>query len=95
MLRFFAICTYIGGFFAVFTLLAGIADDSAPRAAARAGIAIALVTIPYCITKIFWMSRQVDQFNQVENHLSRMNTLMENAQLPPKAASNPHDTPAA
>ena len=95
MLRFFAICTYIGGFFAVFTLLAGIADDSAPRAAARAGIAIALVTIPYCITKIFWMSRQVDQFNQVQKHLFRMNTLLENAQLPPKAASNTDDTPAA
>lgn len=95
MLRFFAICTYIGGFLALFTLLAGIADDSAPRAAARAGMAIALVTIPYCITKIFWMSRQVDQFNQVQKHLARMNTLMENAQLPPKADSNTHDTPAA
>lgn len=95
MLRFFATCTYIGGFFAVFSLVIALADNSAPRAAASAGIAIALVTIPYCITKMFWISRQVDQFDQMQKHLFRINTLMENAQLPPKTNSTPTETPTA
>lgn len=95
MLRFFAVCTYIGGFFAVFSLLIGMADNSAPRAAASAGIAIALVAIPYCITKIFWISRQIEQFDQMQKHLFRINTLMENAQLPPKDTGSTHNTPAA
>lgn len=84
MLRFFAICTYIGGLIGFFTLLAALADDSAPRAAAKAGIALALVVIPYCVTKMFWMSAQVEQFMALHKSLSRINMLLENDQLPKK-----------
>lgn len=87
MLRFFATCTYIGGLIGFFVLLASLADDSAPRAAAKAGIAIALVAIPYCVTKIFWMSAQVEQFAALQKSLFRINTLLENEQLPPKQSA--------
>lgn len=95
MLRFFAICTYIGGLFAVFALISGMADNSAPRSAASAGIAIALVTIPYCITKIFWMSRQVEQFNELQKSLFRINTALEGLQLPAKPAPSSDDKTSA
>lgn len=95
MLRFFATCTYIGGFFGAIALLVGMADNSAPRAAASAAMAIGLVVIPYCITKIFWISRQVDQFAELQKSLFRINTVLEGMQLPPKTNPGNNEPPAA
>lgn len=82
MLRFFATATYFLGFVAAIMLLIGGADTSAPRAAAMAAMACATIIIPYCITKILWMSRQTENHQQMMKQLHRMNTVLENLQLP-------------
>lgn len=58
MLAFLSVLTYIGGALGTLTLLLAIGEDSAPRAAARAGVALALVVIPYCLAKVVWLNQQ-------------------------------------
>lgn len=81
MLRFFAVATYIGGIFATLMVLIALVDDSAPRSAARAGMALAIVVIPYCLTKVFWMNSQREHQADIRKYLFRINTLLENSNL--------------
>lgn len=60
MLRFFMVLTQVASLIAFFMLLAAVADTSAPRSAAYAAIAAVLVLIPYCVTRILYMSKQTD-----------------------------------
>lgn len=57
MLTFFSILTFIGAVFGAMSLLISF-TGSAPQAAAGAATAVALVVIPYCMTKLVWMAEQ-------------------------------------
>lgn len=81
MLKFFAVTTYICGVISTLILLAAFGDDSAPRAAAKAGMAIALVVIPYCMARIFWMNAQRGHQEDMRKFAFRINTLLENSSI--------------
>lgn len=60
MLRFFTVVTFIGAFFGFFSLVAALGSSTTDKTAAAAVTALALVGIPYCITRTLWMIKQRD-----------------------------------
>lgn len=60
MIRFFTVTTFIGAFFGFFALVTALASNNTAHTAAAAATAIALVGIPYCVTRTLWMLRQRD-----------------------------------
>jgi len=60
MLRFFTVATFIGAFFAFFALVIALGSNNTAYTSAAAATAIALVGIPYCVTRTLWMLKQRD-----------------------------------
>lgn len=60
MLRFFTVVTFVGAFFGFFTLLTALGSNNTTHVSAAAATAIALVGIPYCVTRTLWMLKQRD-----------------------------------
>lgn len=58
---FMKIATYIGAILGLLFLFGSMADDSAPRMAAHAAVAIGLAVIPYVITRLIAMTHHEEQ----------------------------------
>lgn len=53
----FKILTFVGALIGAILVLGSFADDSAPRQAAAAGIALFFVIAPYCVHGVIYRSR--------------------------------------
>lgn len=53
----FRILTFVGAVIGAILVLGSFADDSAPRQAAAAGIALFFVVAPYCVHGVIYRSK--------------------------------------
>ena len=51
MRQFFWVMAFVGALFGLITLVSAFGEDSSPKQAAAAGLAVALAVIPYCFAR--------------------------------------------
>jgi len=71
MFKFLSGATWGMSFFAIFLIVSALSEDSAPRAASKAAIALAIVFVPYALAKIVHMSRTSEQIEEIKLALKK------------------------
>ena len=92
MSKFLCVLTIIGAVIGGFFLIGAFVEDSAPKQAASAGIAVALAVIPYCLARAaaaLSTSESVAELKHLNDTLTTHTRLLAAV----ANASNPVETP--